>query len=70
MENMVRVICPLLLCVQTVRLGKHARRFQPLELAGTSMAAMAVLSDLWLAAVVAAAVSAGDPADSVWAGGR
>ncbi len=55
---------------QTVRLGKHARRFQPLELAGMSMAAMALLSDVWLAADIAGAVAGGAAADSVWAGAR
>ncbi len=53
-----------------MRLGKHATRFQPLELAGMSMAAMAVLSDVWLVADFAGAVAAGEGTGSVWAGSR
>lgn len=60
-------MCSLL---QTVRLGRHAQKFEPLALAATSMTAMAALSDVWLAADVAGAVASGRSADSVWAGCR
>lgn len=55
---------------QTVRLGKHVRRFPPLPLAAVQMATMAVLSDAWLAADVASAVASGADAVSVWGGCR
>lgn len=57
-------------CPQTVRLGKHVRNFPALPLAAAQMAAMAVLSDAWLAADVASAVTSGAAATSVWEGGR
>jgi drug/metabolite transporter (DMT)-like permease len=60
----------LLWSIQTVRLGRHAAKFEPLAMAAASMTAMAVLSDVWLAADVSSAVISGKPADSVWAGCR
>ena len=60
----------VLLVLQTVRLGRHAAKFEPLAMAAASMTAMAVLSDVWLAADVSSAVIGGKAADSVWAGCR
>ena len=56
--------------LQTVRLGRHAAKFEPLAMAAASMTAMAVLSDVWLAADISSAVIGGKSADSVWAGCR
>lgn len=51
-----------------VRLGKHASKFHWVRLASYQMLAMAVLSDLWLAADVARVTAAGAPVDSLWPG--
>lgn len=53
-----------------MRLGKHVRSFPALPLAAAQMAAMAVLSDAWLAVDVASAVTSGAAPTSVWEGCR
>lgn len=62
------IIAALLWSVQTIRMGKHAPNFKPIELAKFQLATMSLFSALWLAKDAVSASSSGTGLDLLWGG--
>lgn len=62
------IVAAVLWSIQTVRMGKHAPNFKPIQLAKFQMATMSMFSALWLAKDAVSAVLDGANLDLLWGG--
>ena len=62
------ILAALVWSIQTVRVGKVAPNFRPLQLAKLQLATMSLLSTAWFAKDAIATVSQGSSLDSMWGG--
>ena len=66
--DILLIIAAVVWSIQTVRVGKVAPNFKPLQLAKRQLATMALLSTAWFAKDAVAAVNQGSSLESLWGG--